>query len=133
MLCIHLFGIDFKFFFNLILVGYNPINGESYATKDGLNSKVEEVETPEIVKESEEVVKAPEEENGEQVENNHAKEGANGDVQEPAEPVENGNSHAHVDKPTNGHANGHTNGANGHSAGKVRLNSISLRFHSIDS
>jgi hypothetical protein len=99
-------------------VGYNPINGESYATKDGLNSKVEEVEITENEKESNDMVKTPEEEeNGEQVENNHEKEGTNGVVQEPAEPVESGNGQASADKPTN---NGHTNGTNGHSAAKVR-------------
>jgi len=82
-------------------VGYNPINGESYSTKDGLNSKVEEVETTENEKESVETVKTtPEEENG--------------DAQTPTDPTENGNSQTMVDKPTNGH----TNGANGHSADK---------------
>ena len=94
-------------------MGYNPINGESYATKDGLNSKVEEVQTTENGKESNEVVQSPKEEkNGEQLENDHSKEGANGHAQQPTEPGENGNAHVPAEKPTNG--------ANGHSAAKVR-------------
>jgi hypothetical protein len=111
-----------KFFF-FIIVGYNPINGESYSTKDGLNSKVEEAETMENEKESDETVKTPEEENGEQGENGNEKPEENGDAQTPTDTTENGNSQASVDKPTNGHANGtngHTNGTNGHSADKVR-------------
>lgn len=98
-----------------ILVGYNPINGESYATKDGLNSKVEEVETTENEKESDETVQPPE--NVEQVENSHEKEATNGNVQEPTDHAENGNAQASADKPTNGH----TNGTNGHSTAKVRF------------
>jgi hypothetical protein len=96
-------------------VGYNPINGESYATKDGLNSKVEEVETTENEKESDETVQPPE--NVEQVENSHEKEATNGNVQEPIDHAENGNAQASAGKPTNGH----TNGTNGHSTAKVRF------------
>jgi len=95
-------------------VGYNPINGESYSTKDGLNSKVEEAETTENEKESDETVKTPEEENVEQVENGNEKPGEKGHGQTPTNTTENGNSQASVDKPTNGH----TNGTNGHSADK---------------
>jgi len=103
-------------FFFFIVVGYNPINGESYSTKDGLNSKVEEAETTENDKESDETVKTPEEENVEQVENGNEKPEENGHGQTPTNTTENGNSQASVDKPTNGH----TNGTNGHSADKVR-------------
>ena len=64
-------------------MGYNPINGESYATKDGLNSKVEVPETTDNNK-------SVEEENGEHpVENGHAQE----------TPAENGNGDEHA---TNG-------------------------------
>jgi TolA-binding protein len=97
-------------------VGYNPINGESYSTKDGLNSKVEQVETTENEKESDGVVKTPEEENVEQVENGNEKPAENGNAQTPTDTTENGTSPAPVDKPTNGHANG----TNGHSTAKVR-------------
>lgn len=57
-------------------MGYNPINGESYATKDGLNSKVE---TPDNGKPAEE-------------ENGHEPSSQNGHAQEPV--AENGNGHA---------------------------------------
>jgi len=103
-------------------VGYNPINGESYSTKDGLNSKVEQAEIMENEKESNDTVKTPEEENGEKTENGNNKPEENvnekpnekGDVQAPTDTTENGNSQAPVDKPTNGH----TNGTNGHSTAK---------------
>jgi len=98
-------------------VGYNPINGESYSTKDGLNSKVEQAETMENEKESNDTVKTPEEENGEKTENGNnkpeengnEKPNENGDIKTPTNTTENGNSQAPVDKPTNGHMNG-TNG-----------------------
>lgn len=96
-------------------VGYNPINGESYSTKDGLNSKVEQVETTENEKESNETVKTPSEENGEQVKNGNGHSHENEDVRAPTNTTENGNSHASVDKPTNGNneqntaKNAHTN------------------------
>jgi len=95
-------------------VGYNPINGESYATKDGLNSKVEQPETPENEKESDDTVKTPKEENGEQGEHCNDKPEENGNAQVPTDTTENGNSEASVDKPTNGHSNG----TNGHCAVK---------------
>jgi hypothetical protein len=95
-------------FWVFIIVGYNPINGESYSTKDGLNSKVEQAEPTENEKESVEAVKTPEEENAEQSEN--------GDVQAPADATANGNDQAPVDKPTNGHKNE----TNGHNTAKVR-------------
>lgn len=97
-------------------MGYNPINGESYSTKDGLNSKVEQVETTENEKESNETVKTPGEENGEQVKNGNGHSHENEDVQAPTNTTENGNSHASVDKPTNGH----TNGNNEQNGAKVR-------------
>jgi hypothetical protein len=92
-------------------VGYNPINGESYATKDGLNSKVETTENEKV---SNEVVKTSDEENVEQVKNGHEKDETNGDVHVPTDTTANGNSETPVDKPTNGHANG----TNGHSTAK---------------
>jgi hypothetical protein len=68
-------------------VGYNPINGESYATKDGLNSKVETSDND----------KPAEEENGEKkTENGHQPSSENGHAQEPA--PENGNGHASVNE-----------------------------------
>ncbi len=97
-------------------MGYNPINGESYSTKDGLNSKVEQVEIMENEKESDTTAKTPEEENVEQGENGHDKSNENGDAQTPTDTTDNGNSQPSVDKPTNGH----TNGTNGHSTAKVR-------------
>jgi hypothetical protein len=113
-------------------VGYNPINGEAYSTKDGLNSKVEQTEMVENETESDDAVKTPGEENGAQGENGHHKSDENtvenGDAQKSAgttengngethaNNTENGNSHESVDKPTNGH----TNGTNGHSTAKVR-------------
>lgn len=97
-------------------MGYNPINGESYATKDGLNSKVENE------KGSDETAKTPEEENGAQVEGDQPKEETNGDVQVPADTAENGNSETPVDKPINGHANGH-------STAKVRGEDVVFERH----
>jgi hypothetical protein len=96
-------------------VGYNPINGESYSTKDGLNSKVEQTEVVENETEPDDTVKMPEEENGEQSANGHHEKTdeqptENGNNEKPT----NGNSHESVDKPTNGHANG----TNGHSTTK---------------
>jgi len=95
-------------------VGYNPINGESYSTKDGLNSKAEQPEIVENEKEFDDTVKTPEEENGAHTENGHDKSDENGDAQAPANTAENGNAQEPVDKPTNGH----TNGTNGHSTAK---------------
>ncbi|CAF1024418.1 unnamed protein product [Rotaria sp. Silwood1] len=82
---------------NASRMGYNPINGEPYSIKDGLNSKVEQTGTTENEKESDDTSKIPEENNGEQVEN------GNTDV------TENGNTEGSNDKQTNGHSNG-TNG-----------------------
>lgn len=87
-------------------MGYNPINGESYATKDGLNSKVEPIESE---KESDETNKTSEEDHVVQVDNEQKKEETNGDaVHPPSETVENGKSETSVEKPTNGHTNGHS-------------------------
>jgi len=88
-------------------VGYNPINGESYSTKDGLNSKVE---TTEVKKESEQIVKTAEEANGEQVENGKEKEETNGNVQPPTENGE--TQEPAAEKPSNGHSNGHSTAKN---------------------
>jgi hypothetical protein len=82
-------------------VGYNPINGESYATKDGLNSKVETIENE---KESDETNKTCEEDNAVQVDNEQKKEESNGDVHTSTELSENGKSDTPVEKPTNGHS-----------------------------
>ncbi|UJR27332.1 hypothetical protein I4U23_008625 [Adineta vaga] len=108
-------------------VGYNPINGESYSTKDGLNSKLEQLEIQDNEKESDDTVKtlkqADEEENGHKEESDKNSTN-NGHIQESVETIENGNTQASVDKPTNGHANG----TNGHSNGKNTHTSVRV-FH----
>lgn len=87
-------------------MGYNPINGESYATKDGLNSKVETIENE---KESDETNKTFEEDNAVPVDNEQKKEESNGDVHTPTETTENGKSDTPVEKPTNGHSTAKVN------------------------
>ncbi len=95
-------------------MGYNPINGESYSTKDGLNSKIEQLEIKDNETESNDTVKIPDEE--EQQGENGTDNKPNGSTTEngnsPAhtDAVENGNSQAPVDKPS----------TNGHSIAKVR-------------
>ncbi|CAF4386410.1 unnamed protein product [Rotaria socialis] len=95
---------------NASRMGYNPINGESYSTKDGLNSKVEPIET---VKESDETSKPVEEEqDGKQAENATTEPSTNS--------TQNGNTEPASEKQTNGQTNGtngHTNGTNGHTNG----------------
>jgi len=100
-------------------VGYNPINGEPYSTKDGLNSKIEQLEITENEKESEDAIKIPEEENEEQDKNVDEKSNENGKDQAPENTTENGNSHAPVDEPSNGHSNGHSTAKNGHTSVRV--------------
>jgi len=83
-----------------VRVGYNPINGEAYSTKDGLNPKNQQQQQPEIVeenKESDSTVKPIEKENGQHSEN--------GNGQLATENVEKA-------------ANGHDKATNGNSAPK---------------
>ena len=87
-------------------MGYNPINGESYATKNGLNSKVETIENE---KESDETKKTFEEDHAVQVDNEQKKEESNGDVHTSTETTENGKSDTPVEKPTNGHSTAKVN------------------------
>ncbi|CAM4763584.1 unnamed protein product [Rotaria magnacalcarata] len=95
-------------------LGYNPINGESYSTKDGLNSKVEPIET---VKESDETSKPVEEEqDGQQAENATTEPSTNSTQNGNAEPASEKQTNGHANG-TNGHTNGHTNGTNGHTNG----------------
>lgn len=82
-------------------MGYNPISGESYSTKDGLNAKLEQLDIKDNGKQSDDTVKTPEQED--KSDDNST---TNGNDQEQAT----------VDKP----ANGHSNGTNGHSNTKVR-------------
>ncbi|CAF3950096.1 unnamed protein product, partial [Rotaria magnacalcarata] len=99
---------------NASRMGYNPINGESYSTKDGLNSKVEPIET---VKESDETSKPVEEEqDGQQAENATTEPSTNSTQNGNAEPASEKQTNGHANG-TNGHTNGHTNGTNGHTNG----------------
>ncbi|CAF2352835.1 unnamed protein product [Rotaria sp. Silwood2] len=119
---------------NASRMGYNPINGEPYSTKDGLNSKVEQTGTTENEKESDNTSKTSEEQNGEQVENGKHKSDENGhadvsnngtengNATENGNVAENGNAEASSDKQTNGHSNGingHTTTKNSHTSVRV--------------
>jgi hypothetical protein len=67
--------------FFLFLVGYNPINGESYAPKDGLNPKnQQESETADSSVKTTEEEKGQHSENGnaQTIETEHAEKSANG-------------------------------------------------------
>jgi hypothetical protein len=88
-------------------VGYNPINGEPYATKDGLNSKVD---TSDMLENG---AKPLEEEEEEQINKSDEQISDNGHAQETAS---NGHGHASFDKP----ANGHDEITNGNGMAKVR-------------
>lgn len=93
-------------------VGYNPISGRSYATENGVNSKVEPSETVEMSQQADGTVESVEPKNGEQGKDQHASSADNGDAQSSIPTAENGNGHACADKATNGHGtakNGHTN------------------------
>ncbi|CAF0850894.1 unnamed protein product [Rotaria sordida] len=90
---------------NASRMGYNPINGEPYSTKDGLSSKVEQTGMMENEKDSNDTSKTPEAENGEQVENGKDKSNENGHTDESTtNATENGNAETSNDKPTNGHS-----------------------------
>ena len=84
-------------------MGYNPISGESYSTKDGLNAKLEQMDIKDNGKQSDDTVKTPEQEQEEKLDDNSTTNG-------------NGQEQAAVDKPTNGQPND----TNGHSNTKVR-------------
>jgi hypothetical protein len=101
-------------------VGYNPINGEPYSTKDGLSSKVEQTRTTENEKESDDTIKTTEEENGKDKPDENATE--NGNTEVSTNTTENGNAEPSMDKPTNGHSNGtngHTTTKNAHTSVRV--------------
>jgi hypothetical protein len=95
----------------LITVGYNPINGESYALKDDVNSKTNEND-----KQTDSTVKKPEEENG----NGQATSTNTAETGNDQKAAENGNGQAAATKTSENNtaqkpvekADEHTNGNN---------------------